>query len=51
MRDRYKIFEKDGIHYNPILLGYVDMPEHWWYSSARNYLNDDHTIIEVDFLH
>lgn len=26
------------IHNNPIKRGYVDRPEHWRYSSARNYL-------------
>jgi REP element-mobilizing transposase RayT len=26
------------IHYNPVKRGYVDKPEHWRYSSARNYL-------------
>ena len=26
------------IHYNPVRRGYVDKPEHWRYSSARNYL-------------
>ncbi len=26
------------IHYNPVRRGYVDQPEHWRYSSARNYL-------------
>ena len=25
-------------HYNPVKRGYVDRPEHWRYSSARNYL-------------
>jgi REP element-mobilizing transposase RayT len=25
------------IHYNPVKRGYVDLPEHWRYSSARNY--------------
>ena len=25
------------IHYNPVKRGYVDEPEHWRYSSARNY--------------
>ena len=25
------------IHYNPVRRGYVDEPEHWRYSSARNY--------------
>ena len=27
----------DYIHQNPIKRGYVDAPEHWRYSSARNY--------------
>jgi len=26
------------IHQNPVIRGYVDRPEHWRYSSARNYL-------------
>ena len=26
------------IHNNPVERGYVDCPEHWRYSSARNYL-------------
>ena len=26
------------IHQNPVERGYVDRPEHWRYSSARNYL-------------
>ncbi len=25
------------VHYNPVTRGYVDRPEHWRYSSARNY--------------
>lgn len=28
----------DYIHQNPVKRGYVDRPEHWRYSSARNYL-------------
>jgi len=28
----------DYIHFNPVKRGYVDRPEHWRYSSARNYL-------------
>jgi hypothetical protein len=27
----------DYIHQNPVKRGYVDSPEHWRYSSARNY--------------
>jgi putative transposase len=29
------------IHQNPVKRGYVDEPEHWRYSSARNYLGMD----------
>ncbi len=36
------------IHYNPVKRGYVDLPEHWRYSSARNYLQDDHSVMRVD---
>ena len=25
------------IHFNPVKRGYVDEPEHWRYSSARDY--------------
>ncbi|MFA6699176.1 MAG: hypothetical protein WCS28_03315 [Thiomicrospira sp.] len=28
----------DYIHQNPVKRGYVDLPEHWRYSSARNYV-------------
>lgn len=28
----------DYIHQNPVKRGYVEQPEHWRYSSARNYL-------------
>ncbi|MNG28006.1 hypothetical protein D3C84_1132010 [compost metagenome] len=27
----------DYIHFNPVKRGYVDLPEQWRYSSARNY--------------
>ncbi|ROM69181.1 transposase [Pseudomonas brassicacearum] len=27
----------DYIHFNPVKRGYVELPEHWRYSSARNY--------------
>jgi REP element-mobilizing transposase RayT len=38
------------IHENPVRKGYVEIPEHWKYSSARNYLLDDHSIIRVECL-
>jgi hypothetical protein len=28
----------DYLHYNPVKRGYVDLPEHWRWSSARTYL-------------
>ncbi|WP_306547406.1 transposase [Desulfobulbus sp.] len=40
--------EKLGyIHFNPVKRGYVDQPEHWRYSSARNYLGQS-GLIEID---
>lgn len=37
----------DYIHRNPVRRGYVDAPEHWRYSSARNYLGQP-GLIDVD---
>ena len=37
----------DYIHNNPVKRGYVDLPEHWRYSSARNYSVRD-GLLEVD---
>lgn len=34
----------DYIHFNPVKRGYVDRPEHWRYSSARNYLGQEGLI-------
>ena len=34
------------IHQNPVKRGYVDLPEHWRYSSARNYAGQE-GLIEV----
>jgi putative transposase len=36
----------DYIHQNPVKRGYVDQPEHWQYSSARNYARQE-GLIEV----
>lgn len=38
------------IHYNPVKRSLVEFPEHWIYSSARNYILEDHSIIEIDTL-
>jgi putative transposase len=37
----------DYIHLNPVRRGYVDQPEHWRYSSARNYAGQV-GVIEID---
>jgi putative transposase len=36
------------IHNNPVKKNYVLLPEHWYYSSARNYLLNDQSLIELD---
>lgn len=38
------------IHNNPVRRGWVDLPEQWRYSSARNYLLGDHSVLEIDEL-
>ena len=37
----------DYIHRNPVKRGYVDLPEHWRYSSARNYLGQP-GLMDID---
>lgn len=34
----------DYIHFNPVKRGYIDRPEHWRYSSARNYQEEEGLI-------
>ncbi len=36
------------LHFNPVARGYVDRPEHWRYSSARNFVGADEIVLEVD---
>ncbi|MBL8016614.1 MAG: transposase [Ignavibacteria bacterium] len=44
----YAIQQKfDYIHMNPVRAGLVENPEDWLYSSARNYILNDNSIIEV----
>ena len=38
------------IHENPVRRGWVEAPEHWRYSSARNYILEDHSAMELDCL-
>jgi len=35
------------VHTNPVRKGYVVHPEDWRYSSARNWLKGDHSVIQV----
>ena len=36
------------VHENPVRRGYVDLAEHWRYSSARNYFGGESPVMEVD---
>jgi putative transposase len=36
--DEMMVQKLEYVHNNPVRRGYVDLPEHWRYSSARNYL-------------
>jgi len=38
------------LHNNPVLKGYVGRPEEWKYSSARNYVLGDHSLLRVERL-
>jgi len=33
------------VHYNPVKRGYVDRPEHWRYSSARDYAGNKGLVV------
>jgi REP element-mobilizing transposase RayT len=48
--DRMLIQKIEYIHYNPVKRGVVDRPEYWKYSSARNFILDDHSVITLDML-
>lgn len=46
----FKVFEQklNYIHDNPVKSGFVTDPIDYKYSSARNYGNDDNTVLEID---
>jgi putative transposase len=48
-RDRY-LQRLSYLEENPVRKGYVDQPEFWRYSSARNRLLHDHSVLEIDEL-
>ena len=45
-----KVFEQklNYVHQNPVESGFVTNPIDWKYSSAKNYGDDDQTILEID---
>jgi REP element-mobilizing transposase RayT len=46
-----KLFQKtEYIHHNPVRKGFVEDPENWAYSSARNYISNGASIIEIQKL-
>jgi REP element-mobilizing transposase RayT len=46
------VFEQklNYLHFNPVKKGFVEKPEHWKYSSARNYLLGDESLMVIDRL-
>ena len=46
----FMVQKLDYLHENPVRKGYVEDPEHWKYSSARNYSLNDHSLIQVECL-
>ncbi|MGQ3685022.1 MAG: hypothetical protein ACUBOA_08495 [Candidatus Loosdrechtia sp.] len=39
-----------GTRKDPVRRGYVDDPASWIYSSARNFMNNDNSILELDHI-
>jgi hypothetical protein len=35
------------VHSNPVKAGFVDLPQHWRHSSARNDFGEDNAVIPV----
>lgn len=50
MTETFFLEKLNYIHQNPVRKGFVEQPEYWKYSSARNYILDDHSIIKVECL-
>ncbi len=38
------------LHYNPVVAGYVESPEHWLYSSAKDYYGKKR-LLEVELIY
>lgn len=48
--DRFFREKLDYIHMNPVRKGFVAEPEGWLYSSARNYMLGDESVMEIDMI-
>lgn len=48
--DKFLQQKVDYIHNNPVIKGYVDEPQHYLYSSARNRYLEDNSVIQLDDL-
>jgi REP element-mobilizing transposase RayT len=46
--EQWFIQKMEYLHHNPVRKGFVEKPEHWKYSSARNWLLDDDSIMTID---
>ena len=50
MGEKMALQKLSYVHGNPVRAGYVDQPEDWRYSSARNYLDRTDCVMDVDLL-
>lgn len=48
--EKFYLQKLNYLHRNPVRKGYVSEPEHWYYSSARNYAGLNDYPLEVDIL-
>ncbi len=47
LSDEMMLQKMEYLHHNPVERGYVDKPEHWRYSSARNYAGRE-VLLDID---
>jgi putative transposase len=48
--EKFYVQKRDYIHNNPVRKGLAEKPEDWTYSSARNYILGDHSMIKIECL-
>jgi REP element-mobilizing transposase RayT len=46
--EKWFVEKLNYIHNNPVEKGFVERPEYWKYSSARNYILEDDSLIKID---